>query len=208
MRIIGLTGGSGSGKGAVSEILRELNIPSIDTDLVYRELTASASPCLSALKAAFGEDIISDDGSLNRKKLSKIVFSSADADAQRATLNSIAHRFILAETESRLRELENDGCELAFVDAPVLFESGFDKRCDAIVAVIANKDARINRIVSRDGLTVEMAEKRIATQLSDDELTRLCDYVIVNDADFDTLKSSVIDIVNKIKMNYNLKGDK
>ena len=199
MKIIGLTGGSGSGKGAVSEILRELNIPSIDTDSIYRELTVSPGPCLSALADAFGDEIINADGSLNRRKLSELVFSGLGADERRKRLNAISHSFILAETEKRLELLKKEGYDLAFVDAPVLFESGFDKKCDAIIAVIANRDIRIGRIISRDGLTAEMAEKRISSQLSDEKLIELCDYIIVNNADFDALKCSVVEIVKKIK---------
>ena len=208
MKIIGLTGGSGSGKGAVSKILADLNIPSVDTDLIYRELTANAGPCLSALSQAFGNEIIATDGSLHRKRLSELVFSGEGAEYRLKKLNEISHSFILAETERRLSILEDAGYDLAVVDAPVLFESGFDKRCDVIVAVVADRNIRIERIISRDGLTVDMSEKRIDAQLSDEELRSLCDYIIVNNTDLDALKSDVIDTVNKIKMNYNLKGDK
>ena len=208
MKIIGLTGGSGSGKGAVSEILSELNIPSIDTDRVYREITAGDSPCLSALAAEFGDGIIAADGSLDRRRLSQLVFSGEGASERLVKLNEISHAFILRETENRLKALSESGYELAIVDAPVLFESGFDKRCDAIIAVIADRDTRIRRIVERDCISEDMAEKRINSQLSDDTLKRLCDYIIVNNADFDALKKSVIDTVDKIKLKYNLKGDK
>ncbi len=207
MRIIGLAGGSGSGKGTVSKILSDLGIPSIDTDLVYRELTASDSPCLRALASEFGDGIICEAGSLDRATLARLVFSGEGAEARRERLNKIAHSFILDETRKRLQTFAKNGYSFVVVDAPVLFESGFDRECDFTVCVIADKDVRTERIIERDGLSEEMAKMRIDSQMSDDELKQLCDFVIVNNGDLESLKTAVLDTVRKIKMNYNLKGE-
>ena len=87
MKVIGLTGGSGSGKGAVGKILNSLGIPVIDTDAIYREMTEAPCSCLSALEAEFGDSIITESGSLNRTALAELVFSSDDSEERRARLN-------------------------------------------------------------------------------------------------------------------------
>ncbi len=199
MRIIGLTGGSGSGKGAVGRILATLNIPTIDTDAVYREMTESDSPCLRALAEEFGKDIISKSGALNRTVLRGLVFSGEGSDIRRARLNEISHKYILDETRRRLVVFEEQGYELAAVDAPVLFESGFDQECDLTLCVTADRDIRIARIIARDGISEEMAAMRIDSQMSDAELKQRCDYVIFNNGDIKSLEAAVIDTVRQIK---------
>ena len=94
MKIIGLCGGSGSGKGTVCEIFSKNQIPAIDTDKVYRELTSADSECLRELKKAFGNDIIAPNGSLDRRKLATIVFAGDNAASQLEMLNKISHKFI------------------------------------------------------------------------------------------------------------------
>ena len=161
MKIIGLAGGSGSGKGAVGKIFADLDIPTVDTDAIYHEITSSDSPCLRALAAEFGAEVISGSGALNRAALAKIVFAGEGAESKRLRLNEITHKFILDEARGRLSELASRGYSLAAVDAPLLFESGFDAECDVIVSVIAPKDERIARIMQRDGITKEAAIARL-----------------------------------------------
>lgn len=191
MKIIGLCGGSGSGKGAVCSAFMKLGIPCIDTDAVYRELTASDSPCLQALKDEFGGDIISSDGSLDRKKLASLVFFGDDADSKRLKLNEITHKFILDECRKRIQTYKKEGKALAVIDAPLLFESGFDRECDILVCVIADRDIRIKRIMSRDGISEQEASRRIDSQLDDKVLASKCHYVIQNNSDISSLTSAV-----------------
>ncbi len=195
MKVIGLCGGSGSGKGAVSSIFGEIGIPSIDTDAVYREMTLSDSPCMHALAQEFGDEIINDAGGLDRTVLASIVFHNRD---RLVALNKIAHSFILNETRRRLNSYRDAGLHAAIVDAPVLFESGFDSECDEIICVVADKATRIMRIVDRDGITPEAAKKRIASQMSDNDLISKCDHVIYNNRDIEALKADVISLANTI----------
>ncbi len=198
MKVIGLCGGSGSGKGVVCELFRELGIPSVDTDAVYRELTSSYGPTLKALSEEFGREIITEDNTLNRKVLADIVFSGDGSEKRLKRLNEIAHRFILNETRRRLADFAKSGVTASIVDAPVLFESGFDKECDAVVCVIASKDIRLQRITLRDGISTEEAERRIASQMSDATLIEKCDFVIENNSDIHSLREQVKSVIEAL----------
>lgn len=191
MKVIGLCGGSGSGKGMVSELFLLHNIPSIDTDAVYREMINNDSPCLRALTEEFGLEILSSDGSLDRKRLASMVFCGENSGERLNRLNVISHKFILDETRQRLSVLSEMGYKAALVDAPVLFESGFDKECDLTLCVVADRETRILRIMERDGLSREAAEQRINSQLSSAELISRCDLVITNDSNLDELNDEV-----------------
>ena len=197
MKIIGLCGGSGSGKGMVSSLFVKVGIPVIDADAVYHELTTRRSDCLEALCKEFGDGILSG-GALNRKALADIVFSSSDAPKKRKRLNEISHSFILSEIERRLRSLEKEGIKLAVVDAPLLFESGFDKKCDITVAVISDEDTRISRIMFRDNLTEEEAARRIKAQISNSELIERSDFQIYNNGTVEDLTESMHELIEKI----------
>jgi len=199
MKVIGLCGGSGSGKGEASRVFVELGISVIDADSVYGELVRADSPCLRELVFAFGKGIISDSGSLDRAVMAELVFRGDGAEERRRLLNSITHRHVLREIRNRLDTLRDSGAECALVDAPLLFESGLDGDCDFTVAVIADRDKRISRICARDGIDRAHAERRIDSQISDDKLSSLADYVIYNNGALGDLRSEVINLVNKMK---------
>ena len=191
MKVIGLCGGSGSGKGSVCNLFASYGIPSIDTDAIYREMTSCDSECVRALSEEFGEEIISTNGSLNRKALRAIVFDGKDAEHRLKRLNEISHKFILDEVRTRLKLYSDQGVKAAIVDAPVLFESGFDSECDYIIAVKAPKEIRINRIMLRDGIDRQSALSRIDSQLPDEWIVSHSHYVIENDSDLISLKNKV-----------------
>ncbi len=184
MLVIGLTGPSGAGKSTVARGFSAFGLPIIDADEVYRELLVPPSPCLDALSAAFGKEILLSNGTLHRKKLAAIVFS----DKERLTeLNAITHRFIMAEIRARLSELRKRQTPAAVLDAPQLFEAGADKDCNIIVAVLADKRLRLERLVRRDGLTVEEALRRMDAQKSDLFFRTQADYIIENNENSDTV---------------------
>ena len=198
MKIIGLCGGSGSGKGTVSKLFLKHGIPSIDTDAVYHSITSELTPCVSELAARFGEGIIKSDGSLDRRSLGRIVFSD-ESGLSGKDLNRITHKYVLERVREIITEYGASGVSAVLVDAPMLFESGFDKECHKIICVLADKNIRIARILIRDGISYEDAERRIASQLSDTELASRCDFVIENNKDIDDLDRRVREIVNLIK---------
>lgn len=198
MKILGLCGGSGSGKGTVANIFSYRGIPAIDTDVVYHSLISGFSVCVRELADNFGEEILTADGAVDRRRLAKIVFSDESGSNQRK-LNAITHKHVIDKVKKMLPEFESEGVPAVLIDAPMLFESGLDKICNRVIAVVADKNVRIARIIIRDGITYEDAEKRLASQISDAELISKCDYVIENNGDINDLEPQVDEIIKKIK---------
>lgn len=201
MRVIGLTGGSGAGKGEISLCFMSHGIKCLDTDRVSREVCLPGKPCLRELVEYFGDCILLPNGQFDRKKLAAIVFeeeNSEKREIKHAALNRITHKHIVDTIHAWLSERERAGDMLAVVDAPQLFESGFDRHCDYIVGVIADKDVRIRRIIARDGITDDAAEKRIQSQKSDEFFMDSCDFIVYNNSGIDALEGQVAHILEKI----------
>ena len=197
MKIIGLCGGSGSGKGTVSSLFNRFGVIAIDTDRVYHEITSHPSECLISLAREFGSEIVKN-GALDRAKLREIVFDPLYSDIRLARLNEITHKYVIAETERLIIEYDMAGRKGVIIDAPLLFESGLDKRCDVVISVVANSEVRIARIMLRDGISLESARRRIDSQIPDSVLIQKSDYVICNDGDLDHLYGEVLSVHNKI----------
>ena len=172
--IIGITGSTGSGKTTLLEELRKLDAVVLDCDAIYHQLLTSDLSLLSAIENRFPGTV--ENGQLQRKKLGAIVFSDKNALLD---LNNITHAAIYAEV---LRRLERKPA-LAAIDAIGLFESGLDALCDVTVAVIAPADMRIQRLMSRDGISEDYAKSRIAAQPDDDWFRKKCGYVLENNGD-------------------------
>lgn len=199
--LIGLCGRSGTGKGYVCRKFAAQGIPSVDTDAVYRTMTGPAealSPCMIELRETFGDGILLPDRSLDRRHLSAIVFADHGENA-RQKLNQITHKHILSETMRLARQYRADGAEFVVIDAPLLFESGFDAFCRFTVGVIASEETSVQRILARDGVSEEEARRRLASQLSNAELLTRCDYRIFNDRNADDLEKQVQTIVSQIR---------
>lgn len=208
--VIGLCGRSGAGKSFVSHLFGVHGVPSVNTDLVYRELTTAGrfgkrSECLEKLVDEFGSGILTSDGSLNRRALADIVFNKG-GDESRRTLNRITHKYILEETERRIAEFGKSGAWAVVVDAPLLFESGFDKKCDFIVAAVAPEQLLVERIMMRDSINVDAAIRRLAVQLSDAEVRRRADHIIETDTTSDEVSVRVSRILHCIHEQLNGKG--
>lgn len=194
MKIIGLTGPSGSGKGTAAGLLEKHGIPTIDTDAVYRKILIPPSMCLDELRAAYGPSIIRPDGTLDRKALAAVVFADRE---KLALLNSITHKYILARTNKRISYRRRRGSAAVTVDAPALFESGFDEKCDFIIAVTANRDSRTTRIMQRDGLDRAAAERRINGQPPEEFYTSRADYTVENDGTSEELEKKLVGILRR-----------
>lgn len=209
--VIGLCGRSGAGKSFVSRLFGRLDIPSVDTDAVYREMTSAPadgklSDCMRELVSEFGEGILADDKSLDRRALAAVVFGDGGKE-KLGRLNEITHKYILGETEKRIERFAEDGAWAVIVDAPLLFESGFDKKCDYIVAASAPENVLLKRIVARDSINTEAAMRRLAAQIADGDVRRRADFVIETDATEEKLKKRVARVISAIREDLKTKGE-
>lgn len=187
MKILGLTGGSGTGKSAACTAFARLGCGVIDADATYRTLCDTCEPMLKEIQNVFG-NVFSTDGKLDRKKLGAIVF----ADAQKLQqLNAITHPYIRQAARDAFAAYSKRGCLLCIYDAPVLFEGQMETLCDKTCAVLAARNTRIARIVARDAITEEYAALRIDAQKDNAFYRERCDYIVQNDADLDTLYTQV-----------------
>ena len=195
IRIVGMCGRSGSGKGFVSRVFEKNGIPVIDTDAVYHTLVMSGTrtDCLDEIAAAFGEEVITGEGTLDRRALAEIVFAPGN-EQRLQTLNAIAHKHILRRTEETISALAAEGAPSVIIDAPLLFESGFDRLCRVKLCVYAPRNVQLSRIRARDGITDAAARRRLRSQRKQPELRRLCDAAILNDgvADVEAQVQSII----------------
>ena len=158
MRIIGLTGGSGTGKGTFAALLRDKGAGWVDADAVYRRLCAENREMLHQLDTAFG-GVLNETGAIDRKKLASIVFAAPD---KLQKLNAITLPYIRAASLDAMRA--QGDCPFVLYDAPTLFEVGADDLCECVIGVLADPDVRIARIMARDGLDEQAARARIHAQ--------------------------------------------
>lgn len=198
MKIIGITGPSGSGKGVCCEYFKSLGIPCIDTDQVYHDLLLPPSACATELAVRFGQDIFNDDQTVDRQKLAAIVFSDASGKAVE-DLNRISHKYVKKKTLLLLEEFQRQKKHVAAVDAPLLFEAEFDKFCDFTIAVLANRERRVGRIMKRDMLSREKATARISAQKGDDFYISRANHILYNDGESNELYPLLISILEKEK---------
>ena len=177
MLTVGITGSSGSGKGYVCEIFMDSGIPCLDTDKVCRDVYLKGHPCYNDLVREFGEEILRQDGEIDRKALFKATFSD---ESKYSKLNSIAFLHILKETKKWLKAREEENCEIVVIDAPMLYESGFDELCDKVVCVISDRTTQIKRIMFRDKISEHDAELRLQKQKSNIYYQSRAHHVIDN----------------------------
>ena len=188
MKIIGLCGGSGAGKGEVCRLFEKYGIPSVDTDAVSRTVMKKGEDCYNEVVQAFGNEILDENGEIIRRKLAAIIYEDAE---KKHTLEKISHRHIIQYSMKLFEDFEKNGFDYAIADAPLLFESGMDKICYKTVAVVADEDIRVKRIMMRDSISREFALNRIRVQISADELKKRCDFVIYNNTTLEELDEAV-----------------
>ena len=191
MRIIGLTGPSGAGKGLACRIFARHGIPAIDTDGVYHELLLQKGAMTDALTEAFGTHILSPEGIVDRKKLAETVFGHPDTEARLHTLNTITHKYIMAKTRELVQSHGRAGARGVLIDAPQLFEAQIENECDLVLGILADRETRIARICARDGIDRAAAERRINAQKSDGYFRAHCHCILENDADEAALEAAI-----------------
>ena len=193
MKIIGLTGPSGAGKGFCYGFFSKYDVPCIDADDIYHKLLIPPSACVNELVENFGNVILNNSGEINRKILAEIVFSDQNGEKLKL-LNSITHKYVLEKTQELIEDYKKQEKTAVVVDAPLLFEASFDKFCDFSIAVISDCLTRVKRIMERDSITEEAALMRIRSQKCDDFYTSRADYTVINDKDCASLEKQLKNI--------------
>ena len=174
--VVGLTGQTGAGKSTVSATLAAYGCAVIDCDQVTRDPDLY-KPCMEELQKAFGRDIMNPDGTLNRRLLANRAFADKEATE---TLNRITHPVIFDRLRAEIRQRAESGARCVVLDAPTLFEAGADRLCRRIVSVLAKADVRLSRIMQRDGITQEEAQRRMRAQHDDAFYADRSDFVLDN----------------------------
>lgn len=187
-RLIGVTGGIAAGKTTVTRLLLELGGAVIDADLLAREVTATGSAALAQIAASFGDEVIAGDGSLNRARLAQIVF---DDPAARRRLEAITHPAIASAARQRAAALGAQGHSVVFYEAALLVETGRHNELDGLVVVTAEERQRVERLMTRSGLTREEAQKRLAAQLPQAVKVQAADFVIDNSGALEQTRAQV-----------------
>ena len=178
LTVIGITGPSGCGKTTALQELEGFGTLVLDCDKIYHELLESNQALLQELESAFPGTVI--NGKLDRRALGRIVFADAE---KLALLNRITHRYVMDETERRLRAFAMRGGLVAAIDAVELISAGMAERCDAVVGVLADEEIRVARIMARDGIGREAALARIRSQKPDSYYQTNCTHLLFNNAD-------------------------
>ena len=196
MFIIGITGPSGSGKGEISKYLSSKGAKIIDADEVYHDVISPPSACIDELVSNFGKEILTYTGTINRKNLALIVFGEENKE-KLERLNKITHKYVIERINDIISGYKNQGVEACVIDAPLLIEAGIHKDCNFTMSVLAQRDARIERIMQRDGIDRLAASHRINSQKSDDFYKDNTDEVVYNDGDISSLAQNIESILQK-----------
>lgn len=195
LKVLGLTGGIGSGKSTVARLIAELGVPVLDADQLAREVVEPGRPALAEVAAAWPQ-AIGPDGRVDRKRLADIIFADA---AQRVRLEAITHPRIQVLADERLAGLAAKGHALAVYEASLLVESGRYKDFDGLVVVTASPETQLERILARGDLTEAEAQARIDAQLPLLAKVRVATHLIDNDGELEATKEQVERLVASLK---------
>ena len=192
--IIGITGSSGSGKSTLCEILENnYNVKVLNADKIARRLSRKGTSYLIDIIKVFGKDIVDEEGELKRSKLAQIIYSDAK---KREELNTYTFKYVKEDIIKKISKIQDE--TTIVIDAPLLFEAELDKMCDKVIGIIAPREMQIERVVARDDIDYEDAEKRLAAQANDEFFIKNCDYIIKNDNGFSKIEEQIKDICNNI----------
>ncbi|MGX4761078.1 dephospho-CoA kinase [Corynebacterium minutissimum] len=199
MKLIGLTGGIGSGKSTVAQLLVEKGWALVDADRIARDIVEPGQPALAELAEAFGEDILRADGSLDRGLLASRAFASRE---KTDLLNSITHPRIHEETQARFAAARRAAEEFVVYDMPLLVDNGLHKDMDATIVVDVDVEERVRRLVEFRGLEEDDARRRIAAQIPDDVRRAAADVLIDNNGPREALDAQVAAAVEELKRRF------
>jgi dephospho-CoA kinase len=194
---VGLTGSIAVGKTFVTSVFAELGCRVLDADQTAREVVAPGAPGLIAVAKEFGEDVLAPDGTLDRARMASIVFANEE---KRQRLNHILHPFIIARQDEILREWEReDPNAISIVDAALMIESGGYKRFDKLIVVHCRPEVQLERLMLRNNLTLAEAQRRIASQMPQEEKQEYADYLIDTSDGFEPTRQRTIEVYNSLR---------
>lgn len=185
MFIVGVTGGIGSGKTAVTDIFSKLDIDIVDADLASRKAVLKGSPSLKKIKEKFGEDILLEDGNLNRARLRKIIFEDS---SEKDWLENLLHPQILEIIKSELKESKSSYKVLV---SPLLFETGQFQLCHRTLLIDVSEEEQIIRTTKRDKVTSDQVKKIINSQMSREDKIKIADDVVTNEGSLNDLEEKI-----------------
>lgn len=195
MRKIALTGGIATGKTYVSTRLKEAGVPMVDADALAREVVAPGTPGLAAVRRRFGPDAVRRDGTMDRVRIGQIIFKDKRA---RLDLEAIIHPAVMRAVEEFFDALPKR-TPFAVADVPLLFETGRDKQFDAVVVVACPRETQLQRVMERNKLSKEDAERRLNAQLPIDQKVKKATYVIKTDGTFEETDRQVAALIQTLK---------
>ena len=194
---VGLTGSIAVGKSFVCDVLREAGVHVLDADQTARDVVAPGTKGLAGIVEAFDYEILRPDGSLDRSKMAKLVFTD---EVKRKLLNSIVHPLVIEAQDRWIHEIElQDPSGIAVIDAALMIESGGYKRFDKLVVVWCRPEIQLARLMDRSGLDESEAQQRIAAQMPQDEKMRYADHLIDTSAGFDDTRRQTLKLVDELR---------
>jgi dephospho-CoA kinase len=194
MRKIALTGGIATGKSYVLSRIRDAGVPVVDADVLAREAVAPKSEGLAAVVERFGKEVLTPEGFLDRARLGDIVFRDK---AARRDLEAIVHPFVRRKVDEFFDGLASDH-PFAVADIPLLYETGRQRQFAKVIVVATSREQQITRIMARDGLSREEAERRVAAQLPIEAKVALADYVIRTDGTHEETDAQVQRVLSEL----------
>ncbi len=195
MKVIGLTGGIGSGKSTVAQFFLDKGIPVIDADKIGHACYLPGSKTFLEVVASFGKEIVAPDGNLDRKKLGAIVFKDADALNK---LNSIVHPRMYQMMAEKIEAHRNVGESLVIMEAAILIEAGWTSLVDEVWVVTASENQVIKRVRERTGLPEEQIRSRIRSQMTNEDRTKQADRIIHNEGSLEELLATTTALVKAL----------
>lgn len=195
MKIIGITGSSGSGKSTVSKVLeKELKAKAIYADDIVKQMQQKGTKYFEKIVETFGKDVTQEDGTLNRKKLAEIIFQDK---AKKEKLDNLTYKYVVEEIK---KQVNNSKENYVIIDAPLLIESKLNEICDGVIAVISKKEEQIKRICKRDNIEENRAKLRLDAQKNNQFYQIYADYIVENNGgNYDKLMGRIRKLVQELQ---------
>jgi len=197
-KVLGLTGSIATGKSTIAKLFKQENIPIVDADLISRQVVEPGAEAYQKIVSIFGQDILSPDQTINRKKFGQIIFDNRE---KREQLNAIIHPIIIAQLIKERDQLISENHRIIILDIPLLFELKLTDLMDKVIVVYASPEKQLKRLKRRDHLSEQDAKQRISSQISIEDKVKEADYLIDNDGTEQETKEQFYQLLEQLKQN-------